>query len=152
MRTRLIVCLLVALTGVTSHSAAQSSPSADEVRISGSQLRGLAPEEAQSLIAKLVEAQQNLRQGRLAYFDLLSGAPASYETNATAPMETFLAADFTEPFSVQRFPEENASWKPYRLILTPNGLGQAVWQVEVVLGFYEQIERVEMFYRPPPPH
>lgn len=92
-----------------------------------------------------------LRSGKATYFQLLSGAPASYEMNTNSPRDAFLAADFTTPFSVEGLQTDNPNWKPFCLILIPNRTGGTLWEIEVVLGFYEQIERVEMYYRPPHP-
>ena len=68
-----------------------------------------------------------------------------------SPREAFLSADFSHPFEVERMRPENSSWKPHRMTLAPNGPGNLVTDVKVVLGFYGDIARVEMFYRPPHP-
>jgi hypothetical protein len=113
--------------------------------------QALTADEKADLIARIQEAQASLRSGAPIYFQLLSGAPAAYPMTTTSPRDAFLNARFDEPFSIVRQPPANPSWKPYRLTLTPNGVGNNVWDVEVVLGFNGQIERVEMFYRPPHP-
>ena len=151
MKTPLIAVAFGGLTWGLLQTTAHAGPIPQAERQPATQLLGLTSEEAQSLIEKTREAQSMLRSGKATYFQLLSGAPASYEMNTTSPRDAFLAADFTKPFSVERLPPDNSSWKPFRLILMPNGTGSTLWEVEVVLGFYEQIERVEMYYRPPHP-
>lgn len=114
-----------------------------------SQLRGLSQAEADKVIGAVKTAQDQLRDGRNLYFQLLSGAPASYAQTLTSPRETFLSLDFDAPFSVENRSTGNRLWQPYRLELT--GDRSLVWQVEVVLGFYDNLERVEIFARPPHP-
>lgn len=116
------------------------------------QFRNITPEASAQLIGKVQEAQAALRRGDKPNFQLLSGAPAFYPMTETSPREAFLNADFSRPFSVERVEEpENRLWKRHEVVLTPNGTGQLLWNVEVVLGFYDSIERVEMYYSPPPP-
>jgi hypothetical protein len=138
----------IALTGrpVAAQDNSAASPGRYET-----QLRGLTALESVELVSKLSDAQDALRRGEPLYFELLSGAPASYPMTATSPRDAFLSADFNQPFEVERLPPANPSWKPYRLTLLPNGLGNLLWDVEVVLGFYGDIARVEMVYRPPHP-
>lgn len=114
------------------------------------QLQGVSRETAQDLIGKLEAAQAALRQGRALTFALLAGAPASYEQAKVAPRDAFLGLSFTRPFAI-RAQEDRAGRKVYQVELLPNGPGQIVCDVEVVLGFGGQIERIEIFYRPPAP-
>lgn len=118
---------------------------------SSRQYGSLPTTETADLIAKIVAAQNKLRVGEDAYFQLLTGAPASYPMTMTAPREAFLAADFSEPFSIERLSHCNSNWKPYRLILTPDGVGNLLWDVKVVLGSTGRIEKVQMLQRPPHP-
>jgi hypothetical protein len=147
------VSLLIGIVGVGLIGypvLAQDAGSASQ-RPYETQLRGLTADESAELVTKLNDAQDALRRGDPLYFELLSGAPASYPMTATSPREAFLSADFSQPFEVERLPPDNPSWKPHRLTLLPNGLGNLLWDIKVVLGFYGDIARVEMFYRPPHP-
>jgi hypothetical protein len=111
----------------------------------------MTAEERADLIARIQEAQTSLRSGVPVYFQLLSGATASNPMTTTSPRDAFLNVSFDQPFSMERWPSDNPGWRPYRLTLTPNGVGNLLWDVYVVLGFNGQIERIEMFYRPPHP-
>jgi hypothetical protein len=114
-------------------------------------LRGLSSAEAEVLIAKLRELQSRLRGGEAVFFQLLSGAPASYPMTTVSPRDAFLGLTFDDIESIERMQTGNRLWQPFKLVLTPNGPGRLFWDVEVVLGFYGQVERVEMMYRPPAP-
>lgn len=114
-------------------------------------LRGLTQAEASALIKKLQEAQAGLARGEKIYFDLLAGAPAAYDMTTVSPRKAFLDMAFEKPANIERVNTGNPLWKPHRLEYWPMGPGQLVWDVEVVLGFNGNIERVEMFYRPPHP-
>ena len=151
MRTTLIAFAFGCMALASVQNAACASSLYQDEQLRAPQLRGVTLADAEEVIAKVIEGQSKLRSGEEAYFHLLSGAPASYPMTTTSPRDAFLAADFRQPFSVERLPPANSSWKPYRLILTPNGVGNLLWEVEVVLGFYGQIEKVEMLYRLPHP-
>ncbi|HYC98088.1 hypothetical protein [Brevundimonas sp.] len=142
-----IAVIGLALSG--SPASAQTVP--QPVTYASTQPLALTAEEKADLIAKIQEAQTDLRSGARLYFQLLSGAPAAYPMTAMSPRDAFLNASFDQPASMLRQPTDNPSWRPYRLTLTPNGVGNLLWDVEVVLGFNGQIERIEMFYRYPPP-
>jgi hypothetical protein len=115
------------------------------------QLRGLTDDEAKALIAKIADAQVKVRAEGPVVFALLSGAPASYPMARTSPRDAFLGLPLARIFSVERETTDNKLWQPYRIIVLPDGPGKLLWDVEVVLGFSGQIERIEMLYRPPAP-
>ena len=140
----------LALAGIQNGACASSLYQAEQrstLQLSGQTTRG----DAEEVIAKLVEAQNKIRSGEDVYFQLLSGAPASYPMTMISPREAFLSADFSQPFSFEQLHSDSSLWVPYRLILTPNGVGNLLWDVEVVLGSRGRIERIEMLYRPPHP-
>ena len=149
---RVPVSLAIALVSVAAAGSAGAqvpSPSCPTHQI---QFRNIGPEASAELIRKVKQAQEALRRGDKPYFQLLSGAPAFYPMTETSPREAFLNADFSRPFSVERIEEpNNPLWKRHEVVLTPNGTGQPLWEVEVVLGVNGNIERVEMFYTLPPP-
>ena len=132
-------------------AVASAAPNAAEpVRITR-QLRGLSAEEATAIIAKLEDAQRRLRAGDKQSFELLAGSIASYEMTKSSPREIFLQVPFQDVWEIQRVRTDNRLWQPYRLAYAPNGLGKLYWDIEVVLGFKGNIERVLMLYKPPAP-
>lgn len=114
-------------------------------------LRGLTQAEADALVKKLQGLQAQLRRGDKVYFQLLSGAPASYPETAVSPRQAFLDMPFEKARWFERISTGNPLWKPHKLAIQLGGPGSLVWEVEVVVGFYDNIERVEMFYQPPAP-
>jgi lipoprotein-anchoring transpeptidase ErfK/SrfK len=141
---------LLAATALLLAPAALAQPTPASVPAQP-QTRGLTAEEAAALIAKIADAQARLKNGEKAYFELLSGAPASYPMTRTAPRDAFLRLPLTKTFSVERKATDNKLWQPYRIIVLPDGPGKLLWDVEVVLGINGQIERIAMLYRSPAP-
>jgi hypothetical protein len=115
------------------------------------QLRGLGVDEANSLLAKLVEAQHALKAGKFQTFELLAGSAASYPMAKVSPRDAFLQVRFDKVWEIARGSRDNPLWQPYKLAYAPNGLGQLYWDIEVVLGVNGNIERVLMVYKPPAP-
>ena len=115
------------------------------------QLSGLNAEEASALIARLEYAQRQLRAGEFQGFELLAGSIASYDATEIPPRDAFLQVPFNEVWSITRVRTDNRLWQPYRLSYSPNGPGQLYWDIEVVLGFNGDLERVLMIYKPPAP-
>lgn len=115
-----------------------------------SKLQGLSPTEADSLIRKLQEAQHKLRTGQKAYFELLYGAPASYQATETPPRRAFVDMSFERPWSIERKPTTGL-WQPYELRYFPPGPHSLMWKVNVVLDQTGELARVEMLYTAPPP-
>lgn len=110
------------------------------------QLRGdLSQVDADMVIAKAKDAQDKLRKGDRVFFELLSGAPAYYDETKIAPRDTFLALSFDAPFSITKLPGDRL-WQPYRLEITSEN-SSLVWQVDVVLGSNNSLERVEILTR-----
>lgn len=114
-------------------------------------LQGLTEREADALIAKLKDSQHRMKDGEDLFFELLSGAPASYDMTAVAPRTAFLTIDFDQTLNIELKDSGNPLWQPYRLSVVHTQLGQLYWDIEVVLASNGNIERVEMFYRPPAP-
>jgi hypothetical protein len=132
----------LAATGLPFHAAAQTTPAI--------QLRGnLTQADAAMVIATVKDAQERLRRDEKLYFQLLSGAPASYAQTLITPRDAFLALSFDAPFSMENKSTGNRLWQPYRFEIV--GEQSLVWQVDVVLGFNNQLERVEILARPPHP-
>jgi hypothetical protein len=52
---------------------------------------------------------------------------------------------------VGRLEAPNSLWRPFRLTNFGKQGNQLMWEVEVVLGYEDRLERVEMLYKPPPP-
>ena len=144
-------CLVTLSIGLALWGASALAQDVAQSRLDETQLRGLTRQEAIGLVDKVKQAQARLRAGEPVYFELLSGAPASYPMTETSPRQAFLEADFDQPFDIERPPTNNSLWKAHALTLLPNGPGEPIWDVEVVLGVNEQIERIEMVYRRPVP-
>ena len=141
---------LIAATALLLAPATLAQPAPNRVAAQP-QLRGLTAEEAAALIAKVADAQAKVKNKEQVVFELLSGAPAFYPMTRTAPRDAFLRLPLAKTFSVERKATDNKLWRPYRIIVLPDGPGKLLWDVEVVLGINGQIERIEMLYRPPAP-
>ena len=115
-----------------------------------SKLRGLNAAEASALIAKLKDAQRELRAGKREMFELLAGSPASYPAAQVAPRRAFLDMSFETPWSIEREPAAGL-WQPYELRYFPPGRQSLMWKVNVVVGQTGELVRVEMVYTAPPP-
>lgn len=115
------------------------------------QLENLTPSDAEKLVSTLKLAQQQIKAGDKLYFELLSGAPASYAETEIAPREAFLDVSFDDAWRLERIESRNLLWQPYKLVVPVNGLGKPMWYIEVVLGSGGKIARVEMLWKAPPP-
>lgn len=66
----------------------------------------------------------------------------------------FLGMPFELAFIIERVPTNNRLWRPHRIAIRPEGASgedRAIWDIELDLGVYDNIERVQMLYKPPPP-
>ena len=81
----------------------------------------------------------------------MAGSIASYEMTKSSPRDVFPQVPFKEVWDIERVRTDNRLWQPYRLAYSPEGLGQTYWDIEVVLGFSGDIQRVLMTYKPPAP-
>ena len=129
------------------------TPAASKVPVPAKRqlMGGITADEAAALLAKLQVTQRRLKAGEQLPFELLAGSIASYEMTKSSPRDVFLKVRFDEVWEVQRVPTDNRSWQPYRLAYAPDGLGRLYWDIEVILGFNGEIERVLMVYKPPAP-
>ena len=112
-------------------------------------LRGVTKDEADFLIGQLGKLQTQLASGENVYFELLSGAPASYPETAISPRQAFLEMPFDRTGWIERT-STHPQWV-YKLTIQPGGNGSMVWDVEVVLDRDANVERIEMFTHPPAP-
>ncbi len=112
-------------------------------------LVGLTEAEADALIAQLQDAQRRLRAGEQLYFSLLSGSSASYAQARLVPFQVFLDMPFHRVWSVTRI-ERDGAWQRAQLAFAPKGIGQAYWEIEVIVS-RNGVERVVMLFRPPAP-
>lgn len=140
------VLLVVAACVIPTAAPAQSEQRASGIRI----IPAPSPSEGQALIGKLQALQQELKRGENPYFDLLAGAPASFPLAAVPPRELFLELPFDQAFHILRERTDKAVKAAYRLMV-PHPAGKLMCHVEAVVGFYDEIERVEILCRPPPP-
>jgi hypothetical protein len=58
---------------------------------------------------------------------------------------------FAQAFIIERKKTDNRLWQPYELSFAPRGTAQTSWHVELVLGFSGELQRVQLFFGPPPP-
>ena len=138
--------------GLALHAATLSARSHDAALVpTGLHLAGLAREDALSLISKLRDAQCKLKGDEFQAFVLTSGSIASYEMTRVSPRDAFLRLPIEKAWKIERVSTEKRSQPIYRLFISPNGLGQLYWRVDVSLGFSGSIERIAMSYRPPAP-
>ncbi len=115
------------------------------------QLVNITEPEANELIQKLKQAQRQLKAGESPRFELLTGSLAFLDAIRVSPREAFLAMPFDRVWEIERSRTDNRLWQPYKLAYAPKGPGQLYWKIEVVLGFYGDIERITMVYKPPAP-
>lgn len=152
MRTHILMLALGLLPATTLSAPAWAADGAGGSAVASTRLEGLTPEAAQALIGKLQGAQEDLRQGKVSTFALLSGAPASFKQASMSPRDAFLGLSFARPFAIRMLaPDSTSRLRSYRLELLPDGPGQIVCDVEVTLGFGGEITRVQLYYRPPAP-
>ena len=111
----------------------------------------LTEQESRALISKVHAAQARLRKGDDVYFELLSGAPASFTATMRSPRDVFLAFAFEAPITAERIPSASHTWRPYRLSYRDKENARAIWEVEVVLNINDSVQRVEMINKPPSP-
>ena len=114
-------------------------------------LQGVERAEAEALVRDLEAMQAKLRSGEKAYFALLSGAPASYDTANLGARDAFLAMDWNKTFKISTMDPGNSYWTGYRLELLPDGFGNLVWDVRIRRNVSGNFERIELFNRPPAP-
>ena len=142
----------VVVAGLSVHATVASAAPTDFRPVPTTrQLRGLTAEEATALVGKLEDAQHRLKAGEPQHFELLAGSIASYEMTKSSPRDVFPQVPFKEVWDIERVRTDNRLWQPYRLAYSPEGLGQTYWDIEVVLGFSGDIQRVLMTYKPPAP-
>jgi hypothetical protein len=141
--------LLLCLTAQPGTSSPQTSGTLPPPP--AQQVRGLSTEEAEDLLAKVEEAQRRLRSGETQSFELFAGSMASHPMANVSPRDAFLGIPFQKVWNIERLPSDNRLWQPYRLFYAPNALGQPFWEIEIVLGFNGDLERVLMNYKPPAP-
>lgn len=114
-------------------------------------LWGLSAAEADALIAKVKEAQRRLKSGEFVRFELLAGSIASNKVTRVTPRNAFLKLPLDKIVEIKRGSTDNRLWQPYRLAYAPKGSGRFYWDIEVVLGFNGNIERIQMLYKPRAP-
>lgn len=147
---RLCHALLLAGLAVQPNAGWTKAPSSVSVSPSR-QLQGLDVNEANTLLAKLEDAQRALKTGKFQRFELLAGSIASYPATEISPRAAFLQVQFAKVWQVTRGSSDNPLWQSFRLAYAPNGLGKLYWEIDVMLGSDGSIERVLMIYKPPAP-
>ena len=115
------------------------------------QLINISEAKASQIVELLEDVQRRLKADEKQYFTLLSGAPASYDMTKVTPRDAFLQVRFDEVWEFRRVATINRLWQPFRLSYAPDGLGKLYWDIEVVFGLNDKLERVTMTYKPPAP-
>ncbi|MEL7728064.1 hypothetical protein AAG612_00830 [Citromicrobium bathyomarinum] len=93
-------CMIAALAWVLGAPGvlhAQSQPAAP-----AQHLRSIDAAEASRVLDALRQEQAKLREGKKTYFDLSSGAPASYEQKRNGPRDAFVALDLDDVWQIER--------------------------------------------------
>jgi hypothetical protein len=158
LETRLFACFLAAASlslpacGQAIAQGAEADRGSAKVAEGPPYLRGgVTSSEVTDLVKKLKDLQHQLRKGEQTYFDLLSGANASFRAANVSPREAFLDMAFEKVFIVERVPTQNKLWQPIRMSYRIENDPRSIWEVEVVLGIHGQVERVQMLNKPPAP-
>ena len=149
---RILALALPAALAALSPLAAQPGGLEAEARFPDRpQLVGIGEDDAAHLVAELKEAQAALASGGTPSFALLSGAPSYYDAARISPRDAFLALDWGKTLTIAAMKPERPSWAGYRLSVMPDGLGRLFWDVRVWRNGSGNLERIELFYGPPPP-
>ena len=85
------------------------------------------------MLDALRREQARLRDGRKAYFDLSSGAPASYDQNRIGPRDAFVALDLDDVWQIERKSRDGEVFPRYQLTLMPDGHNAPIWTVDVTM-------------------
>jgi hypothetical protein len=116
----------------------------------------LEPAEQQALLGQLRLAQNALKKGEWVPFVLTLGAMASNEMTKVTPREAFLKFDFAKVKTIERVKTEGRILRPHIITYVdgsysvgPMGRVPFLWDIEVITGPADTIERVNMLYRPP---
>lgn len=115
---------------------------------------GISASEADKLIAEIQELQRQVKSGEAPPSGLLSGGSISTSAVKIAPEEIFVNMPFDRAFIIEREEPVNRFWRPYSIVVRPKIATtdrNLIWEIEVVLGANDKIERVEMSYKPAPP-
>ena len=147
-RFRMIAALACGL-GVPGALHAQSQPAAP-----AQHLRSIPADETSWVLDALRQEQAKLRDGRNTYFDLSSGAPASYDQNRIGPRDAFVALDLDDVWQIERKSRDGEVFPRYQLTLMPDGHNAPIWTVDVTMTWPRDVMRiieVAMFYGPPAP-
>jgi hypothetical protein len=107
-------CLLASACIASPSIAQVSRPSKLVQQI---HLEGLSAAEAAALIEKMKGLQLKLKAGTAGYFELLSGAPASYKEVNLTPRDAFLNIRFDEATFVNLLAKENWLRQRYEIIV-----------------------------------
>lgn len=146
-----VLIFLLAVAGSCTTVGPLAAHEVDSSSRVGQQLVGVSTDEAEALISKVKEAQENLRRKRFQPFLLLAGSVASYDEAKIAPIDVFLDVPFDDVWEVKKVSSARKDWKSFVLSYTPQGLGKAYWEIEVLLGYTGEIHQITLLYKPPAP-
>jgi hypothetical protein len=144
--------LLLSALGLAVHaSSIVAQPKTSNGAPISRQLRGLDAAQANALVTSLKGAQRDLQAGKAQSFELLAGSVASYDAARITPRDAFLQLPFDKVWDVERISAAGEPLQEYKLAYSPEGLGKPYWHVEVATNSSNDIERVLLSYRNPPP-
>ncbi len=110
--------------------------------------------EASRVLDALRSEQEKLTNGEDTYFDLYSGAPASYDQNRIGPRDAFVDLDLGNVWQIERKSPKGEVFPVYKITLVPDGANAPIWTIEVKMTWPRDVTRiieVTMFYGPPAP-
>ena len=128
---------------------AQSKP-----ELPAEHLKSLDASEASLLLGALRREQASLKNGEKAFFELYSGAPASYDQNRIGPRDAFVDLNLDHVWLIERKSPDGEIFPRYEITVAPNGFDAPVWKLEVTMTWPRDVTRiieVKMLYGPPPP-
>lgn len=117
-------------------------------------LTAIDADEAARVLEAVRSEQAKLANGEDAYFDLYSGAPASYAQSSVSPRDTFLNLDFSDVYHIRRESPPGEPVQRYEITIIPDVPDSPVWEIEVLIGWANRkapVERITIFYTLPPP-
>ncbi|GAB5349794.1 hypothetical protein [Alteriqipengyuania sp. 357] len=143
------IAALAGALGAPGVLHAQSQPD-----LPAEHLRSLDASEASLVLGALRREQAKLKNGEKAYFELSSGAPASYDQNRIGPRDAFVDLNLDDVWLIERKSPKGEVFPRYEITVAPNGGNAPLWTIEVTMTWPRDVTRiieVTMFYGPPAP-
>lgn len=143
---------LLLIATMFANSAAWCEPAAiDHQSPIVRQLTNVTPEAAERLIRQLEGAQRRMKTGQPPGFTISTISVDTTEPHGATPHDVFLNMPFRAVWLVQRTSKGNPMWESYHLAYTPHPRVRWIWDIEVNVGYKDDIQSVVMDYRVPAP-